>query len=252
MNILIIEDEQYAALALRLMIESLNDEHTVLDTLTSNAEVKKWLVTHAPPDLIFSDIELLDGPVFNGFKEVPPQAPIIFTTAYDHYMAEAFETTGISYLLKPYTKEELEQAMQKLHLLKRFKAPDVYEQMLNQLETLGAEKAYKKRLTIKKASGSSLLPVENIVTIAMVKGVLRVYDIEGKEHLLTQSLSELVDQLNPEKFQLINRSEGIAWQHVDRLEGYGQDRLAIFMIGQKEAIISSASRTPRLRRWLEG
>lgn len=64
-------------------------------------------------DLIFSDIRLIDGDVFEAFREVKPRAFVVFITAYEEYALKAFRNNGIDYLLKPVDSEELCKAMEK-------------------------------------------------------------------------------------------------------------------------------------------
>lgn len=252
MKILIIEDEQPAALALKETVQQLNGQYEVIDMLASNAELVAWAKANAWPDLILSDIELLDGPVFKSLQTLRPTSPIIFTTAYDHYMAEAFETNGISYLLKPFGEADLKAALNKLALFKTPTDSEMLDKLIRQMDHIRHEETFKKRFTIRKGSGMYLLDVEEITSMSMINGVLHVFDMKGSNHLLSQNLNEFFAQLNPNTFYLINRSEGIAWQYIEKLESYGKERLAVYVKGREQALISSASKTPRLRKWLEG
>ncbi|MCH1932514.1 response regulator, partial [Shewanella sp. A25] len=74
----------------------------IIAELDSVAATLQWLQHNSPPALIFSDIELLDGKVFSAFEQTSPNCPVIFTTAYDDYLQQAFASNGIEYLLKPF------------------------------------------------------------------------------------------------------------------------------------------------------
>ena len=65
-------------------------------------------------DFILSDIQLLDGISFDLFDEIQLEAPIIFCSAHDEYLFKAFNTNGIAYILKPYTKSEFNKAIEKI------------------------------------------------------------------------------------------------------------------------------------------
>ncbi|RZL05088.1 MAG: response regulator, partial [Hymenobacter sp.] len=73
----------------------------VVGVLKSISKALAWFAQNPMPDLIFSDIELLDGNAFAIYEQVPVGCPIIFITAYDQFLLQAFQGQGIAYLLKP-------------------------------------------------------------------------------------------------------------------------------------------------------
>ena len=101
MKVIIIEDEYYAAEKLKNELTALNDKIEVLTILDSCEACISYFKDHSTYDLVFSDIHLADGLVFNVFGEIEITKPIIFTTAYDKYALQAFDANGIDYLLKP-------------------------------------------------------------------------------------------------------------------------------------------------------
>ncbi len=118
MRVVVIEDEPLAAEKLCGFIRRYDDSIKIAATLESVAETHKWFRANKPPDLIFSDIELLDGNVFEFFEKEESNSPIIFTTAYDQFLLQAFERNGISYLLKPFTYQNFAVVMLKLEKFK--------------------------------------------------------------------------------------------------------------------------------------
>ena len=83
------------------MGQILDTDFEVVEVIDSIGDSVKWLKNHESPDLIFSDIQLSDGLSFEIYKQVQVNCAIIFTTAYDEYMLNAFQTNGLDYLLKP-------------------------------------------------------------------------------------------------------------------------------------------------------
>jgi two-component system LytT family response regulator len=113
MNILIIEDEPWAAKDLQKLILKLEPSARILDTLSSVQASRQWLAEHSQPNLILSDIRLSDGISFEIFENLKITCPIIFTTAYDDYAIRAFKLNSIDYLLKPVDEKELTAALTK-------------------------------------------------------------------------------------------------------------------------------------------
>ena len=124
MNIVIIEDEGIVAEELELNIRKLIDEPVDIVRLKSVKESIAYFKKADTPDLIFSDIQLGDGLSFEIFVAEPISAPVIFCTAYDEYALDAFKANGIDYILKPFTRETLNSALQKYMQLKRVFSAD--------------------------------------------------------------------------------------------------------------------------------
>src|ERR1700740_842737 len=93
-------------------LQDFKDRIEVLAECNDGFEGLKAIQQHQP-DLIFLDIQM---PKINGFEmlELVDIAPsVIFTTAFDEYAIKAFEANAIDYLLKPFSKERFDKAIQK-------------------------------------------------------------------------------------------------------------------------------------------
>ena len=115
-KVLIIEDDHFSARRLKRLIMDIDDTIDVHGPLKSVEEVTEELVANNDYDLIFSDIRLSDGDVFEAFRKVMPQSFVIFTTVYDEYAMEAIKNNGLDYLMKPIDADELRAAIGKLRL----------------------------------------------------------------------------------------------------------------------------------------
>lgn len=116
-KIAIIEDETPARRKLRRLLEEQAPPLQIVAEIDRVETAIPFLQTNHV-DLVFSDIELLDGNAFDIYNQVQVLCPIIFTTAYNQFWMNAFETNGIAYLLKPYSKERFQQAWDKFIRLK--------------------------------------------------------------------------------------------------------------------------------------
>ena len=91
---LIIEDEAPAYRRLSGLLAQHHPGLEVVDVLDSIEAALAWFPANPAPELIFSDIQLSDGLSFEIYRQLPPPCPIVFTTAYDAYMLEAFRTNA--------------------------------------------------------------------------------------------------------------------------------------------------------------
>ena len=120
MTIIIIEDEVKTAKALGQLILSIRPDAQILSYIQSIDGAVSYLLENDQPDLIFMDIQLADGQCFEIFKNVEVLSPVIFCTAFDDYAIDAFKSNGIDYVLKPFSRDSISQALKKAGELKNF------------------------------------------------------------------------------------------------------------------------------------
>lgn len=113
MNILIIEDEEFAARRLENMISEIDPEIAILAKLESVSGSIAWLGENKMPDLIFMDIHLEDNLSFAIFESVQINCPVVFTTATDEKSTKLFKQREIDFLLKPIIQGELIKIIEK-------------------------------------------------------------------------------------------------------------------------------------------
>ncbi|NRA52055.1 MAG: response regulator transcription factor [Phaeodactylibacter sp.] len=254
MRVFILEDEDLTGQRLQRFVRDYNPDVVIAGWAKRIQDAVSWLSYNEEPDLILSDIELLDGNAFQLFETHPLKCPIIFATAYDQYLLKAFQANGIAYLLKPYSYEQFQEAMQKYERLTMQSAPLLSSKVVEELKQAlqPAFRQFRQRFTVKKPKGIVLLQAADVSYFTAEDKLVFAFTGAGVRHTLSQTLSELERTLDPAAFFRLNRSQIIQLPHVLRLESFGKDRLAVHMRGGEKALVSSASRTPELRRWLEG
>jgi DNA-binding LytR/AlgR family response regulator len=131
MKVIIIEDEQLSAEHLIRLIERIDASIQIearFDTVKQSLEAFK---NGLNADLLFVDIHLADGNAFELFSNVSIDIPVIFTTAYDNYAIQSFQTNSIDYLLKPIGIEELTSSINKFKRLSRQQHELLFQNLLN-------------------------------------------------------------------------------------------------------------------------
>ena len=113
MNVVIIEDEEFAARRLERMINEIDPDIQIVAKLESVAGSVEWLKNHNAPDLIFMDIHLEDNLSFAIFDSISISYPIVFTTATDEKSTVIFRQNNLDYLLKPICGDDLRKILVK-------------------------------------------------------------------------------------------------------------------------------------------
>jgi len=252
-KIVIIEDEIPSRNKLKRFIEDLKIQTEIIAEIDTVAKGITFLEINNV-DIIFSDIELLDGNAFEIYQKVSINCPIIFTTAYDQFWMNAFESNGIAYLLKPFSQDRFQAAWEKF--LRFRNSADDRDLLLTNLSKLinqnVIDSTYKKRFTINIHKGIYFIKIENIAFFEANQGVVFAFDNIGKKHLLSEStLREIEEQINPSEFFRISRSELVSKQHIEKIERYTKNTLAVKMIGHERYLKTSQSSTSAFRVWIE-
>lgn len=250
MRVVIIEDEPLAGDKLSEFIERYDREIQIVARLESVKESLAWFRENRSPDLVFSDIELLDGNVFHLFESGKVTCPIIFTTAYDQFWLQAFEHNGIAYLLKPFDFEKFVTAMQKFETLKH-NFVTAQKDFWHEVQASFTQPKYKERFVVKVKGGIRLLETRQIAFIKTQNEIPFAFDAAGNKFPLKETLAELEQLLDPKTFFRLNRSEIVNLNFIERLEPDFHDRLVVRLRNLNIRLTSSTNRTPNLRKWLE-
>ncbi len=243
MDILIIEDEKLGAERLMDMLLEIDKSNTIIGICKSIQASVKWLREHKKPDLIMMDIELSDGKCFEIFKQLPVEAPVIFTTSYDEYALKAFKVNSIDYLLKPIKKEELIQSLEKLKQLKGlYDTKDLgIDKLVAQLQ--GQSNNYRKRFLVKH--GQKFMSIDTTeIAFFYAEDRLTVFRTwDNRQYLADYRLDEIGEMLDPADFRRINRAFIVHIKSIAAIHSYfnGKLKLELKPKSEKEVIISRES-----------
>ena len=252
-RILILEDEIPASKKLKRFIEELDHQTEIIGVIDTVAKGIAFLKDNSV-DLIFSDIELLDGNAFEIYKHVSLSCPIIFTTAYDQFWMNAFDSNGIAYLLKPFPKERFLKAWDKFLMFRNVPndANPALENLTKIIEQNFAKKTFKNRFSVFDRKSIYFLETKNISFFEASEGVVFSYDTTFKKHLLIEStLKEIEEQLNPDDFFRLNRKELINKLHIEKIEYHTKNTLSIKLKGWEKHLSTSQSNTAPFRIWVK-
>lgn len=253
MKVLIIEDEHLAAEKLESLLRKLDRNITVTGKLRSVESAVEWLESNEHPDLLISDIQLLDGVSFEIFTKVEFKNPVIFTTAYDQYAIRAFEVNSIDYLLKPIKLENLQAAFNKLDSYAINSGPAQgtdFQQLLELMQS--GNKKYKSRFMIRVGQKIMAIPVEKIAYFYSQNKLSYAVTDDGKKYPLDDTLETISPQLDPANFIRANRQYIISFGAISEIHPYfkGRVKLELNPASEHEIVISS-DKTPEFKKWLD-
>src|SRR5206468_1217659 len=170
------------------------------------------------PHLIFLDIQM---PKINGFEmlELIEQPPaVIFTTAFDEYAMKAFETHAVDYLLKPFTTERFEKALEKFFN----HAPVIKKNTENLIQSINHLPAQSERVVVKTGGKIKIIPVPDILYLEAADDYVKIHTKDGN-YLKNKTMNYFEQVLPDKQFIRVHRSFIINVSEITRIDNYEKE-----------------------------
>ena len=223
---IIIEDESPARDLVKAYIKT-NENIELIDECEDGfAGVKK--INETKPDLIFLDIQM---PKLTGFEmiELLDEVPeIIFTTAYNQYAIKAFELSAVDYLMKPFSRERFNEAVDKVIARINSRPEEAKTSRIrnknieNYTNKTKEEVEEVERLFVKTGTKIDVIPVDTIIKIEAQDDYVEIYTRNGS-YLKNDTMNYLEKVLPLGTFARVHRSHIINLNYIDKIEKYGKE-----------------------------
>ena len=226
LRVVIVDDEEPARMALRQDLGAEEGIEIVAECANGFEAVKA--VSELAPDLLFLDVQMpkLDG--FEVLDLVGRDVPVVFVTAYDEFALRAFEVHAVDYLLKPFSRERLAEALARARARQTPRpAPGALR------ETARPAGGPIERVVIRDGANVHVVPVEKIDYVEAQDDYV-CFAADGRQYLKDQTLATVEAQLDPARFVRIHRSYLLNIERIGRVELYAKDsRVAILRDGRR-------------------
>lgn len=224
MKAVIIDDEPLAREMVKEYLRSYT-HITVVQECNDGFEGMKAIQQHQP-DLIFLDIQM---PKISGFEmlELIDNPPlVIFTTAFEEYAIKAFDAHAADYLLKPFSKDRFDKAMQKMQWQKANTAQVIVDAALEiPVQT--------NRVVVKDNGKIKIIPVSKVLYIEAADDYVKIHTAEGG-FLKKRTMQYFENSLPQQEFIRIHRSYIINVQLITRIDPHEKDsHLVLLTTGVK-------------------
>ena len=224
-NIIIIDDEAPA----REIIKHYLHDYTNIQIAgeADNGFDAMKLIKEQQPQLMFLDVQM---PKLTGFElleliENPPE--IIFSTAYDQYAIRAFEQNAVDYLLKPYSQQRFDTAIQKA--LTRINTGVSIQTNLQSLTgILNAQPEPLSRIAVKDRQQIHVVPVRELSYIEADGDYVKLHTNKGV-FLKEKTMKYFEENLPKQQFIRIHRSFIINVDEVAKIELYEKENYRVHL-----------------------
>jgi two-component system LytT family response regulator/two-component system response regulator LytT len=268
LSALIIDDEQLARDELKYLLDSVGGVDVVAQG-TNGIEAVDLIEEHHP-DLVFLDVQMpgLDGfAVIQRLKDrsvaksrTQPDADedhlpqIVFATAYDQYAVRAFDVNAVDYLLKPFDRTRVEQAVERARGRMSEGTTPAAEAQIDALLRLlnrpqgSARGPQPAKLIVQAQSRLLLVDQAEICYAAIDDGIIRVVTQNFEGQSKCRTLEELLEQLDPAVFWRAHRGFVVNINHIREVVPWFKSSYQLRMNDKQQTEIPvSRSQTRRLR-----
>jgi len=176
------------------------------------------------PQVVFMDIEMPEMTGVECARLILDEAPdtyIVFSTAHDEYMGEAFEMYAFDYILKPFSLDRVKGTLDRIsELLKREKAPEETGVKLD-------------KLLIKNRDGMSFVDIDEIMLVFREGSRTKIVT-RRNSYFTGMNLNELESRLEGEAFMRTHKSYIVNLKYIDQILPYGRWTHVVKLKGLRE------------------
>jgi two-component system response regulator AlgR len=208
MRVLIVDDEPPARERLRSMVAEAGEYEVAGEA--GHGEQAIDLVDKLTPDIVLLDVRMpgIDGlEVARHLATLPEPPAVIFTTAFDEYALQAFDSEAVAYLLKPIRAEKLRAALAKAARLTR--------PQLQQVAAAAREPTHRLHIGVRGRDGLKLIPIEEVFYFHADQKYTTVKHLKG-EDLIEDSLKTLEEEFSA-SFVRIHRNAVVNTRYLERI-----------------------------------
>lgn len=192
------------------------------------------------PDLMFLDVQM---PGLTGLQVIEAldgaATPItVFVTAYRDYAIEAFEANAVDYILKPFGKDRLQQAISRTRVRLASSFDGGYAtQLLQALTALQKQQKYEDRIAVPVNGRIFLVQTKDIDWIEADKNTVRLH--AGKSfYELRSTLSSIESRLDPKQFVRIHRSTLVNVSRIKEIDPWFHGHHKVVLLDGRELRMS--------------
>jgi len=248
---LIAEDEPLLAESLRQDLAALWPELQIIARVgDGGSAVERALAL--TPEVCFLDIRMPGASGLEAAQALAEDWPqdkafplIVFVTAYDQHALQAFEAQAADYLVKPVGRERLAACVARLkaRLASRGPQPEELRRSVEQLRSLlvGTAPPAATRLDVIQAQVGAvvhLVPIDEVIYFEAADKYVRVITAD-KEHLIRQSLKDLLPQLDPQRFWQVHRGTIVQARCIAQARREESGKVTLTLRGRSETLTAS-------------
>jgi two-component system, LytTR family, response regulator len=216
---ILIDDEIDSVKILQKLLKDCCPQVTVIGT-AEGVETGEALIRSTRPDLVFLDIEMIQGNAFDLLNRLQPiDFQVIFVTAFDNYAVRAFKYSAVDYLLKPLDVQELQAAVEKIS--GKFEKENVLARMKMLLDNIGNISVPEQKIAIPTPTWLTFVTISDVIRLQAKNSYTVIHMVNKQQVMTTRTIKDYEDILPQHIFYRIHNSHII---NLNKIKKYQKGR----------------------------
>jgi DNA-binding LytR/AlgR family response regulator len=237
LRVLIVDDEPIARSILREELATFDGVEVVGEA--ENGTVALAKIRASRPDVVLLDLQMPEVgglEVVRRLRQGASLPAIVIVTAWDQHAIQAFEAGAIDYLLKPVSRDRLEEALRRA---RRYTGRETAERVarLQELPEPAQQERPQRRIVGRLGSEYILLSADEVFAFQS-EGDLVWIITAGKKLLATQTLKALEEKLADSSFRRIHRNALVNINQVRKMSTLTSQRWLVTLSNKTEFVVS--------------
>lgn len=220
---IIVEDEELARNLLKSFLKDIDYIELIAECENGFEGVK--MINELKPDLVFLDIQMPKITGFEMLELIEHKPQIIFATAYDQYAIKAFEYNAADYLLKPYSRDRLLEAVEKV--AERIQKDGVVSDISEKVSDYPRGE-YLDRIVVKDRHKIHISPIDHVRYIESMDDYVMIYTKEGR-FMKQKTMKFFENTLDPKNFIRIHRSYIVKVDEISEIQQYEKEAYIVIL-----------------------
>ena len=242
-KVVLADDDAGMRLVVRHMLERVEGFTLVGEAADGDALLE--LVEKHHPQICFLDVEM---PCKSGvecariIQDMDPTMVLIFATAHDQYMGDAFEVYAFDYLIKPFKVERVMKTLERIRQVIGGRAQSQSEEtgkLEEHLKTIPARGASSGRIMLHHKEGVNFINQSDILLVQRENRSTVLYATGGRRFETSEALGDVEARLDPKIFFRCHKSYIINLNVIDNITPYGLWTYVVHLVGTtQDALIT--------------
>ena len=246
LKVLIADDDEGMRSIMKHMIDRVEGFQLVGEA--TDGEETLTRVEALKPNVVFLDVEM---PKLTGvdcarmIQDMNPATIIIFATAHDDYMSDAFEVYAFDYLVKPFKMERVIQTLERIRerMTGLEACPEEASRVIN-----AERRPVDGRLMLHHREGVSFIDLNDVLLVQREDRATVLYTMEDGRYVTSDSLAEMEERLPRDVFFRCHKSYIINLNHIKDITPYGRWTYVVRLQGTKHDALITHDKYEELER----